>query len=75
MEEWEMNEFIPRDMFEETIVQYGERLNDCFKKMLECMREHHEVILMCVKCWNLIVSYSGMYTLVCVSHDLCGVCR
>ena len=58
---WEWGDLIPKEMFEDTIVQYGEKLDDCLRRMMEGVKEHHEVILMCLECWNLIMSDSGEY--------------
>ena len=61
MDGWEWGDLIPKEIFEDAIVQYGEKLDDCLKRMMEGVKEHHEVILMYLECWNLIVSHSGKY--------------
>ena len=63
MDGWEWGDIIPKEMFEDTIVQSGEKLDDCLKRMKESVKEHHDVIMMCLECWNLIVSDSGESTL------------
>lgn len=67
---WEWGDLIPKELFEDAIVQYGEKLDDCLKRMMESVKEHHEVILMCLECWNLTVSHSGMCTLCVMSITL-----
>ena len=69
MDGWEWGDLIPKEIFEDMIVQYGEKLNDYLKRMIEGLKEHHEVILMCLECWNLIVSDSGGCTLKSCSVD------
>ena len=73
---WEWGDIIPKEMFENTMVQYGEKLDNCLKRMKEGVKEHHEVILMCLECWNLIVSDSSELTIqLCIQHITLSVCK
>ena len=62
--DWVLGDLVPKETYIDTMVHYGESLGNILEKAMSSVKEYQETILMCLQCWNLLVSYSGKYIVV-----------
>jgi len=57
--DWVLGDLVPKETYIDTMVHYGENLGKILDEMMGSVKEHQEIILMCLQCWNVLASYCG----------------